>query len=293
MNETVNGFAALVAMVFFAVLLCIKLGPLWHRPLRGATAFCRRSMAEAFLLAAFLLCLVHRGATKGTNGVNRVCAGGFGVEALQADAPLRGGGEGALRFTSFTVSSNAVTFEAEWPASMYLPEGKLDLFATHDVDTNVWELVGNYDVPSSETNLVDAIQLSTFPFPSCDRLFIVLGTRADLDGDGLIDARERLVLGTSPLFADTDGDGLLDGEEQSQVPPIDPLNPDSDGDGYLDGEETLAGMSPLSHNGGAETTIRYYYDQDGRMSAACSGANQTSSASALSPAGNPIRQTAR
>ena len=39
------------------------------------------------------------------------------------------------------------------------------------------------------------------------------GTEPDTDGDGLSDAEELNVTGTSPLMADTDGDGLSDFQE--------------------------------------------------------------------------------
>ena len=125
-----------------------------------------------------------------------------------------------------------------------------------------------------------------------DRLFLQLGTRADLDGDGLMDVREKLMYGTSPFLADTDGDGLADGEEFAHVPPLDPLAADSDGDGYLDGEEVLAGTDPLSQDAGAEHTIRYFYDDDDRLISANSGEGNASSGTLLSPSGNELRTTA-
>jgi len=194
-----------------------------------------------------------------------------------------------LRFTDFSVDTNAVHFAVSIPLCIVLPEGKLDLYAAHDVDTNVWELVGNYDIAPNETNLVDSVPLCMFSFPMLDRLFLALGTWADLDGDAVIDAREKFMYGTSPLFADTDGDGLLDGEELSFVPPLDPLSADTDGDGYLDGEEIFAGTSPLSYNEGAGMTIRYYYDDDGRLISSCVGSGRACSGQSPSPSGNALR----
>ncbi len=96
-----------------------------------------------------------------------------------------------------------------------------------------------------------------------------------------------------PWLADTAGDGRLDSEELAGVPPSDPLDHDTDGDGYPDGEERLAGTSPVSHDDGAGTTIRYCYDADDRLAGAYSGAATAMSAATLSPAGNPARQTSR
>jgi hypothetical protein len=54
----------------------------------------------------------------------------------------------------------------------------------------------------------------------------------DADADGLLDARELLLLGTDPQDADTDADGSADGAEVAAG--SDPLDPDSDDDGLLD-----------------------------------------------------------
>jgi hypothetical protein len=299
MSESLKMLIVLAVLMFHGVLLGVKLWPLLRSPLRRMAAFCRRTTAETLILSVFLVCAVHRGATKGTNGMDRAAGGcrdeiaevkNGGTVEMSSDGEMLRSGEGAeaLRFVLFEVSSNAVAFEATWPTGLWLPEGKIDLFAAHDIGTNVWELVGNYDIASADTNLVDVLPKTMFPFPSPDRLFLVLGTRADLDGDGLIDARERLMYGTSPSLADTDGDGLLDGDEQNAVPPLDPLAPDTDGDGYLDGEEVLAGTNPLVHDIGADGTIRYFYDDDDRLVAAHAGVAETSSSTALSPAGNEI-----
>lgn len=63
----------------------------------------------------------------------------------------------------------------------------------------------------------------------------------DADGDGLDDATELFVLGTSSTSADSDGDGLGDGVEA--VAGLDPMNEDTDGDGESDGFELDAGSN--------------------------------------------------
>lgn len=66
----------------------------------------------------------------------------------------------------------------------------------------------------------------------------------DSDGDGIPDARERMIYGTDPYNWDTDGDGLSDYEE-IYLYGTDPLNPDTDGDGLSDGWEIAHGFDPL------------------------------------------------
>ncbi|MBQ8112111.1 MAG: hypothetical protein IJ146_02785 [Kiritimatiellae bacterium] len=300
MTEKWKVFAAVAAMALFAGMTFVKLRLLWRRPLHRAVAFCRMSAASALFLAALLVGVVRHGVSKVARETDRASRSSPSTQRLtETEQPLRDGDGGpplppeVIRFTVFAVDTNAVHFAASLPPDIDLPERRLDLFAAYDLNTNAWELVGNYDIPLAVTNLVDAIPLATFPFPAMDRLFLALGTRADLDGDGLIDAREKFMFGTSPNFADTDGDGVLDGDELAQIPPVDPLNPDSDGDGYLDGEELLAGTSPLLENDGADVTIRYYYDDDDRLTAAYAGSAEASSVTALSPAGNPARQSSK
>lgn len=298
MNESLKSLVVLSMAIFYIVMLTVRLSPLWRRSLRRMAMFCRRSVAELLVVAVFVVGVVHRGATKGTNGNDRVASQTTSnTQVEETGLPLRDGeGESSqpegISFTYFAADTNAVHFAVSLPPDIYLPEGKLDLFATHDVDTNVWELVGNYDILPATVNLTDTVPLSVFQFPSMDRLFLALGTRADLDCDGLIDSRERFMYGTSPCLADTDGDGLLDGDELAQVPLIDPLNPDSDGDGYFDGEEAMAGTNPHSQNVGAANSIRYFYDDDDRLISANAGSGGASSGTILSPSGNGVRLTA-
>ncbi|CAA6827429.1 MAG: Calcium-binding acidic-repeat protein (ARP) [uncultured Sulfurovum sp.] len=64
----------------------------------------------------------------------------------------------------------------------------------------------------------------------------VLGAlELDSDGDGLSDADEENIYGTSPDNNDSDGDGLLDADEIRYGTSLD--SNDSDGDGLLDGDE--------------------------------------------------------
>ena len=208
--------------------------------------------------------------------------------AKEGDAPLNG-----VRFTHLAFSSNVVSFVVSLPPGLDLPENKLDLVATRDMGAKDWKLVGCYDITPDQTVLTGELKVGSLPFPSSSRLFLALRAHVSDVGEKRGEAQRRLLGGRTASLVDTDGDGLVDSFELGCVPPLDPLNPDCDGDGYIDGEELLAGTSPLSHDNGAGTTIRYYYDCDDRLTGSYSGSAQAASAGELSPAGNPTRQTSR
>ena len=289
------------ATVIYAVMLVAALHSPGIYPFVPVFARLKKRHAEDVLLVIFVFGAICAGGSKGTNGNNRASHDVSTVlRQPESGLVLRDGAKRdatqtseELRFTSFAVDTNAVHFAVSLPSGASLPESKLDLFATHDVDTNIWEFIGCYDIAVNDTNLVDSVALYIFPFPVMDRLFLTLGSRADLDGDGAYDAREKFMYGTSPALSDTDGDGLLDGYELAQVPALDPLSADTDHDGYMDGEEMMSGTSPYLYNNGAGAAIRYYYDDDDRLVGAYSGHDQASSSTSFTPAGNPLRQVAR
>ena len=64
----------------------------------------------------------------------------------------------------------------------------------------------------------------------------------DADGDGLTEAQEEDIHGTSDLDSDSDNDGLNDGFEVALG--INPKFPDSDNDGYTDAEEVAVDRDP-------------------------------------------------
>lgn len=113
-------------------------------------------------------------------------------------------------------------------------------------------------------------------------------TRGDIDsdGDGIPDGMEMFQFGTNPNLWDSCGDGLSDWMKLYRYG-LDPLLRDSDGDGYDDDEEIAAGQNPSAFTEGAGTTIRYYYDDDDRLTGSYSGANKGAVTATLSPVGNP------
>ena len=277
-------------LILLVVGLCVtaclaKMVEAGFRPLALIRALSHRPLIEVLFVLFFAVCFVQRGATKGTNGLNRLIRAQQNTVSEVEEAP-----QSAFRFTEFSVSSNAVRFVAALPDE--IPWQKIDLFATHDVDTNRWEYVKHYHIPAGSTNLEDVISISAFSaYSPADRLFLRLGTRVDSDGDGLSDARERLLWGTSPFLDDTDGDGLNDRHEV--LAELNPLSVDTDQDGYTDGEEALFGTNSLEPTAGALQTIRYVYDRDERLIFVGSGTNGVFTASELSPAGNQNRTRTR
>ena len=301
MSVDFKALIAILSVVFYTIALCVWLRGAILNAFNAISSRVKKRQVEDILLVFFVFGAICAGGSKGTNGNNRASHDVSTVlRQPESGLVLRDGAKRdatqtseELRFTSFAVDTNAVHFAVSLPSGASLPESKLDLFATHDVDANIWEFIGCYDIAVNDTNLVDSVALYIFPFPVMDRLFLTLGSRADLDSDGLYDAREKLMFGTSPALSDTDGDGLLDGYELAQVPALDPLSADTDHDGYVDGEEMMSGTSPYLYNNGAGAAIRYYYDDDDRLVGAYSGHDQASSSTSFTPAGNPLRQVAR
>jgi len=180
-----------------------------------------------------------------------------------------------LRFTGFVFAETNLSFTATWPTNETLPGLTLDLYgstnllgprwmflsshaATNppvefavDPATLPWSVAATQHVHdatcSAETNIVlsplDGTTVYTnivwscdAPLPSTPPGFFRLGSRHDNDGDGLFDAYETLVTGTSTNTVDTDLDGLSDAEELSFG--TNPLLADTDGDGLPDSSET-------------------------------------------------------
>ncbi|NLF99772.1 MAG: hypothetical protein GX565_06430, partial [Lentisphaerae bacterium] len=187
-----------------------------------------------------------------------------------------------LAFTGIASDTNGVALSAAWPAGTVFAGGALDIFFTPTLAPPAWTApwrvavdpaAGGVDVviprsglppppeapaaacvtntaPSAYapgvtlTNIIctNAVRLTDFGF-------FRLADAADTDGDGLTDAGERWVHGTSPADPDSDGDGMPDGWEVDNL--FDPLGPaDADGDPDNDGlpnvAEFRAGTDP--HN---------------------------------------------
>ncbi len=180
-----------------------------------------------------------------------------------------------LCLTAFAFTETNLFFTAAWPTNETLPDATLDLYGSTNLLDPRWLFLSSHPAATnpvsfavahaslpwdvepvqhvhdatcvSVTNIVlsplDGTTVYTNAFWSCstnrtaaDCGFFRLGTHVDADGDGLSDAYELLVLGTSTNAEDTDLDALSDAEELALG--TDPLDPDTDGDGLSDGDET-------------------------------------------------------
>ncbi len=115
--------------------------------------------------------------------------------------------------------------------------------------------------------------------------FKVASATIDSDGDGLADALERDVYGSNPNRRDSSGGGLPDGIKVLRYG-LNPTVSDTDGDGYDDMEEVANGTNPTVHTAGAGQSIRYVYDDDGRLIGVFYGSGSAKSIAEVSPAGN-------
>ncbi|MDF7826943.1 hypothetical protein P4B35_23140 [Pontiellaceae bacterium B12227] len=166
-------------------------------------------------------------------------------------------------------TNGAVEIFVEWLSS--LDSDTLDLFHATDLVAANWQL---------ETNFPTA-GVTNFYFSDQDTnqtaRFYVTGTDYDGDEDGLTSAREKYLHGTRADLFDTDGDGLGDGWEFGYG--FNPLSTtgtngavgDVDNDGYSNLEEQHENADPTdpadpgAGSTGTVATIRYYYDDDDRL----------------------------
>ena len=103
------------------------------------------------------------------------------------------------------------------------------------------------------------------------RYYVLNDPSKDMDRDGISDGRERYILRTDPELSDTSGDGLCDG--WLILYGFDPLAQnalnDGDNDGFSNLEEQKKGTDPTQQDASGDTgtvaTLRYYYDEDDRL----------------------------
>ena len=172
--------------------------------------------------------------------------------------------------------------------SLYTSEqGNIRLFGTESLSDPNWSYKG---LSSPSLGLTEAGVVS---LPSQQFFKAYRDSTADSDGDGIPDILEILIFGTDPHKIDTSGDGLSDWVK-IYCYELDPLLRDTDGDGIDDDEEILTGMSPTvpastAEQNAASRTIRYFYDDDDRLTGTYFGKGGNSTTATLTPAGNPVK----
>lgn len=163
-----------------------------------------------------------------------------------------------LMFGSVSNTPESAHLALQIPAAFI---GPLDLYSIGSLGDFPWTLETTSTVAPGMPAGFDLMM------PGSTRFYFAADAGVDSDGDGIPDAREKLLHGTDPLNPDTDDDGLPDGwellyhldlldaggdngangdpdgDQASNLieyqAGVDPWNADSDDDGLDDGEEIL------------------------------------------------------
>ena len=122
-------------------------------------------------------------------------------------------------------------------------------------DNAAFTLVGNelrsnvtydFEDKNSYSVLISATDISGLSVAKVFTITINDDRTEDFDQDGLTEAQEEDVYGTSDLDPDSDDDGLVDGPEVN-VHGTNPAVADTDGDGMPDGWEHTHALNPLAN----------------------------------------------
>jgi len=274
--------AALVALMFALLGVC-ALAVLRRHGIDipyEMTRFIRRPWFERLLLASLIVCTVHYGATKGTNGIDNAAPPLMGMKmSAPVVSPISVDSTGfsvptnmppvtSLCFWGIQRDDDAVQLGLAWPSSFLFTNDLVDIYGHWQLTTNGWSRLAQVDVSTALSNAVAEISFDDFPTNIMQQTaFFRLASQTDTDGDGLTDAEEEWVYGTDPNSADTDGDLIEDGEEIERgmnscsvdsdgdglsdmeelcIYETNPLELDSDGDGLPDGWEISRGLDPIN-----------------------------------------------
>ncbi len=167
-----------------------------------------------------------------------------------------------------SLSNGTVEVLVEWEST--INSDTLEIFKASDLIAWNWQFAVTNISTSGSTNYiwVDTDTNQT-------EQFYVTGTDYDEDNDLISSARERYLFLTREDLFDTDGDGLGDGWEMGygflslSTAGTNGALGDVDNDGFSNLEEQLNDTNPKSADSnsitGTVTTIRYYYDEDDRL----------------------------
>lgn len=185
------------------------------------------------------------------------------------------------------VSSDALHSLVVWAKE----DSVVDVFGKRTLNETNWTYAGRAFIPAGES-AVGVVSESLSYFMTVVRAGGTaegggaVVTEGDSDHDGIPDTVEKMTYGTNPHSADTSGGGIPDWTK-IYVYGLNPLVTDTDGDGYDDIEELMSGTDPKVPLPGADTSIRYYYDEDNQLIRVHCGSTGAMSATELTPNGNP------
>ena len=132
------------------------------------------------------------------------------------------------------------------------------MVGVQEEDNGAFTLVGNelrschydFEAKNSYSVLISATDI----WISVAKVFTITindDRSEDFDNDGLTEAQEEDIYGTSDLDPDSDDDGLVDGPEVN-IHSTNPAKADTDGDGMPDGWENTHSLNPLANEAAAD-----------------------------------------
>ena len=171
-----------------------------------------------------------------------------------------------------------------------LAAGETRLWSKDTLSADEWTYNG-YSLQAAGTTSAGVHSPSNQTFVLATFNEVTAGSTTDTDGDGIPDIMEQKVYGTNPSKADSSGDGISDWEKVFHYD-LNPRVRDTSGDGIDDDEKIAAGVDPRVAVGtdereAAKVSIRYYYDDDDRLTGTYVGLGGASTTTKLTPAGNP------
>ncbi|RKX42840.1 MAG: hypothetical protein DRP64_09135, partial [Verrucomicrobia bacterium] len=113
----------------------------------------------------------------------------------------------SLQMATGGITNGTVELEVGWPASF---TNNLEIFTCTNLMEQGWKMVSS---SLSTTGATSLVWVDTDSTNHAQRFYIAGNADLDTDGDGLVDARERLLFRTDPSMPDSDHDGISDYDE--------------------------------------------------------------------------------
>ncbi len=216
-------FVVFCLAVFSAICLLVVISVRFTRVCERRRLFSGTGVILAAFALAFLPTVAKRSGTSGVSPVDGTTqiSSVSDWESRHLGGDPRSNPSYAPRFTDITPTPTSVWLSAEWHPFLFPAGGWLDVLATHDLLTNVWEIVGTVHILPAETNVEVEVLSTNLPDGTNNCAFFRLDahpiydpTLCDTDGDGLTDEEEAGAVTVMPSFEwhDTSGaTNLLDG----------------------------------------------------------------------------------